>query len=288
MENVLSAVTWRDYLAVTKPRVVLLHLVTACAAMVIAARGLPAIAIFAAVLVGGGLVAGASNVLNCYFDQDIDRIMVRTRNRPLPSGRMSAGQALAFGVVLAFAGVFILDMWTGWAVATLAVGALVYYVLIYTLWLKRQTYWSSIIGSGAGAFPPLIGWVAVTGRVEVTPFILFALIVFWTPPHFWPLAMFHRQDYRRAGLGVIPGRNVASWIMVFACVLILFSFLLMFAADMGIPYLIIASILGAFLLVLSLRLRFKESLQTARHLYVFSIFYLVVLFGVMIVERLVS
>ncbi len=170
----------------------------------------------------------------------------------------------------------------------LAVGALAYYVLVYTLWLKRQTYWSSIIGSGAGAFPPLIGWIAVTGRIEISPFLLFAVIVFWTPPHFWSLAIFRRKDYERANLGVIPARNAARWIAIFSFLLVGVSFLLVQAAHLGILYAVSALLLGSVLLILASQLQLRESSQTARYLYLYSIFYLVALFSAMLVDKLGS
>jgi heme o synthase len=286
MEIRLQIAPWRDYLALTKPRVVLLHLVTASAAMVLAARGLPSITILVSVLIGGGLIAGASNALNCYFDRGIDKMMVRTRNRPLPSGRMNPEQALTFSVVMALAGILILNRFVGWEAMLLAVSALAYYILVYTLWLKQRTYWSSIVGSGAGAFPPIIGWFAVTGRIEIIPILLFALIVFWTPPHFWSLAIFRLQDYELAGLEVIPARNTARWIAIFSFLLVGVSFLLVKSAHLGILYAISALSLGTVILILAMHLQLKESPQTARYLYLYSIFYLVALFCTMLVDKL--
>jgi heme o synthase len=280
--------TWRDYPALAKPRVVALHLVTAAAAMFLAAKGLPSILVLAATLLGGGLVAGASNALNCYLDRDIDKLMARTRNRPLPAGRLSPFQALTFSGILALAGLFILSWFVSWMVAGMAAIALAYYILVYTLWLKRRTFWSSIIGSGVGGFPPLIGWLAVTGRIEITPFILFIIIALWTPSHFWSLAMYRSQDYQLAGLGVIPARNTARWIAVFSVPLVLVSFWLSIPAHMGLLYSISALLLGIVLIILVALLQINKDSQIARLLYWYSIFYLLVLFGAMLADRLIS
>jgi heme o synthase len=278
---------WRDYVALAKPRVVLLHLLTAAAAMFLAAGGMPSLTLMVFTLLGGGLVAGASNVLNCYFDRDIDSLMLRTRGRPLPDGRLSPYQALVFGTIVSVAGVYLLSQMVSWITALLAVGALAYYLLIYTLWLKRKTYWGSIIGSGAGAFPPLIGWIAVTGRVEVTPFLLFSIIALWTPPHFWSLALSRRRDYALAGLGMIPSRNTGRWITVFSLALAAVSILVVRTAGLGGIYLGSAGLLGITLLVMAVRSQLKEDSNRPRQLYWFSIIYLVFLFGAMLIDRLV-
>jgi heme o synthase len=284
----VRSTVWLDYLSLTKPRTVLLHLVTAAAAMFLAAGGLPSIPILISTLAAGSLVAGASNVLNCYFDRDIDRFMARTRNRPLPSRRISSQKSLAFSFILAFSGVFIFSWFVNWLAAVLAVGALAYYILVYTLWLKRRSFWSSIIGSGAGAFPPLIGWIAVTERIEITPFLLFFIIVFWTPAHFWSLGMARRQDYGLANLEVIPRKNTVVWIIVASVVLVAISICLKVIAGLSILYLSTASTLGLFLVIQSVRLQFTQRPEISNHLFLFSIVYLMVLFGIMIIDLVVS
>lgn len=278
---------WRDYPALAKPRVIALHLVTAAAAMFLAAKGLPPIPVLAATLLGGGLVAGASNTLNCYLDRDIDKMMARTRNRPLPAGHLSPSQALTFSGILALAGLLILSWLVSWVVAGMAALALAYYILVYTVWLKRRTFWSSIIGSGVGGFPPLIGWLAVTGRIEITPFILFIIIALWTPSHFWSLAIYRRKDYQLAGLDVIPARNTARWIAVFSIPLVLVSFWLIIPAHLGLLYSISALLLGIVLIILVALLQIKKDSQIARFLYWYSMFYLLMLFGMMLTDRLV-
>ena len=288
IELQIRPTVWRDYLSLTKPRTVLLHLVTAAAAMFLAAKGLPPAPILLITLMGGGLMAGAANVLNCYFDCDIDRQMERTSRRPLPANRVTSQQAFIMGAILAFAGVFMFTRFISWVAAMLALGALAYYILVYTLWLKRRTWWSSLVGSGAGAFPPLIGWIAVTGQFAVIPFFLFAIIVFWTPPHFWSLAIFRRYDYGRAGLEVAPVKNVALWMTGSAFALVAVSISLAAVANLSPLYLSVAVVLGIFMIIQSIRLQFRDDSQTARFLFGYSIFYLVVLCGVMLVDRLIT
>ncbi|MHB8104153.1 MAG: heme o synthase [Dehalococcoidales bacterium] len=275
------------YLSLAKPRAILPHFVTAAAAMFLAAKGAPPVHTLLFTLLGGGCVAAAANTFNSYLDRDIDAMMARTCHRPLPSGYVKPGQALAFGLGMGLAGVLILNMLVNWAAALLAVVALVYYILPYTLWLKRRTYWSAIIGSGIGAIPPLIGWTAVTQRIELTPFLLAAIIIFWTLPHFWTLAAFRRDDYAQAGLDMLPKKGVNGWIISCSSLLVATSLLLVPVAGMGFFYMLIAGILGAGLLYLALRLTRKESLQAARRLYVYSIVYIAVLFGAMIIDRVI-
>jgi len=287
VELVLRKNLVRDYFALTKPKVVLLHMVTTAVAMFLAAKGLPSLPVLAATLSGGFLVAGASNVFNCYFDRDIDRMMARTRHRPLPSGLINPDQACIFGALLGLTGVFILARFVGIFVAALSIAAFIYYVVIYTLWLKRHTVWSTVLGSGAGAFPPLIGWVAVTGGIELTPILLFAIIALWSPPHFWSLAIYRSQDYKTVGLEVIPAGKTRRLIVVFAVLLIAVSLILGRTAGMGWLYLTSAALLGTAFLALAIRLRFGKPLLIARYLYLYSMFYLLILFVTMLVDRLV-
>lgn len=277
--------TFRDYVSLAKPRTVILHLITAAAAMFLAAGGVPSLPLLSFTLAGGGLLAGASNTLNCYFDRDLDSKMERTRNRPLPSGRLSPAVALAFGISAATAGAALLYRFVGVPEALLAIGALVYYVGVYTLWLKRRTRWSAVIGSAAGAVPPLVGWVAVTGKIAVAPFLLFAIIGLWTPPHFWSLAIYRHRDYELAGLDPAPVRTAPSWILVCSLLLVVATLSAGLVAGLGIIYLSTASVLGFVLVLLALRLRVAEDSATARWLYVYSIFYLVAVFAVMIIDR---
>ena len=214
-----------DYLSLLKPRVVLLHLFTAFTAMFIAARGFPEGKTLTLVLLGGGLTAGAANALNCYFDRELDKTMPRTRQRPLPTGRLSPAQALVFALACATVGLSLLA-WLSLTATALAAGAFAFYVLVYTLWLKRSTALSAVLSSGVGAVPPLIGWIAVTGHFAITPFLLFALIALWTPPHFWALALVRGDEYKKAGLSVLPRNKPAIWIKVYAILLLVLSLVL--------------------------------------------------------------
>jgi protoheme IX farnesyltransferase len=246
--------------------------ITAAAAMFLAAKGAPPAATLLFTLLGGGCVAAAANTFNSYLDRDIDALMARTRHRLLPSGRVRPNHALAFGTSIGLIGVLILSGFVNWAAAMLAVVALVYYILPYTLWLKRRTYWSAIIGSGIGAIPPLIGWAAVTHRIELTPFLLSAIIILWTLPHFWTLAIFRRSDYEQAGLRILPEKGVASWIIACSSLLVATTLFLVPAADLGLFYLGTACFLGVGFLYLALRMNHGEPLRTAWHLYGYSIF----------------
>ncbi len=244
-----------DYLSLTKPRVVLLHLITAASAMFLAANGLPPASALLFTLAGGGLMAGAANTLNCYLDRDLDGMMPRTHHRPLPA-------------------------------ATLALGALTGYVLAYTMWLKRRSYWATIVGSAAGATPPLVGWVAMDGRPGLTPLLLFVIIWLWTPPHFWALAIFRRGEYESVGLSVLPPADITRSVTVCTSLLLAATLLLVPAAHLGTIYLSSAVVLGWRFLHMALRLRREESPQLARHLYFYSILYLVLLSGAMAIDRL--
>ena len=230
-------------------------------------------------------MAVAANALNCYFDRDLDSMMPRTRHRPLPAGRLKPGQAVAFGAITGSVGLFILGRLVGLLAAGLALSALVYYILVYTVWLKRNTYWGAVIGSGAGALPPLIGWAAVTGRVETTPLLLFSIIVLWTPPHFWSLAIFRHSDYELAGLRVIPAKHAARWIMVCSFLLVSATLVLMPVAGLGWLYLCVALLLGLGLLIMAVRLP-RGGAPAARRLYFYSILYLVLIFVAMVADRL--
>jgi protoheme IX farnesyltransferase len=276
------------YLNLARPRAIVPHLITAAAAMFLAAGGVPPLSTLLFTLVGGGFVAAAANTGNSYLDRDIDVLMARTRRRPLPSGLVRPNQALAFGAGTGLVGVAVLSGLVGRAAAALAVVALAYYVIPYTLWLKRRTCWSSVIGSAIGAVPPLIGWVAVTGRVDMTPFLLAAIIMLWTLPHFWTLAFFRRDDYARAGLRVLPERGVAFCIMACSLLLVAISLFLVPVAGLGLFYTITACLLGAGFLYLALGMNYREALPAARRLYGYSIFYIAILFLAMIVDRVAA
>jgi protoheme IX farnesyltransferase len=194
----------RAYVALTKPRIVELLLVTTVPAMLLAAGGLPPLGLVLATLVGGSLAAGSANALNCYLDRDIDAVMRRTVSRPLARHAVSARSALVFGVLLGVLAVATMLAFTGWLPALLTVAAILFYVLVYTLGLKRRTPQNIVWGGAAGCMPVLIGWAAVTGSLAWPPVVLFGIVFFWTPPHFWALAMRFREDYARAGVPMLP------------------------------------------------------------------------------------
>ena len=275
-----------DYLEVAKPRGILPHLATAAAGMVLAAEGSPQLSRLAFTLLGGACLAAAANAFNSYLDRDIDALMTRTAHRPLPSRRVSPDHALIFGVGVGIVGVSILSLFVNWPAATLAVVALCYYAA-YTLFLKRRSYWAAVIGSGVGAMPPLIGWVAVTQRIEMTPFILSGIIVLWTLPHFWALATFRRADFERARLRVLPAKGAAVWVIISSSLLVVASLLVALSAQLSFFYLTAAAVLGLGFLTLALGMKGKDPANGARRLYRYSIFYIAVLFVVMIVDGFV-
>jgi protoheme IX farnesyltransferase len=269
-----------DYLSLLKPRVVALHLFTAAVSMFLAAKGFPPVKTLALVLAGGGLTAGAANALNCYFDRDLDRHMERTRNRPLPAGRLSPLRAIMCGLGCGAIGLSLLA-WVSISAAFLAFGAFASYVLLYTLWLKGKGGAGTVLSSGIGAAPPLIGWLAVTGHMAPAPFILFGIIALWTPPHFWALALSRGEEYSRAGLSVLPGSKPLLWTPGYVVLLVSASLALIPAAHLGIIYTAAAVFLGAVYLILCLRSVHRPGVSPARSLYVYSIIYLAALFGAM-------
>jgi protoheme IX farnesyltransferase len=273
------------YFSLARLKAVLPHLVTAAAAMFLAAGGLPPVSTLLFTLLGGGCLAAAANTFNSYLDRDIDALMVRTSRRPLPSGRVGPGQALVFGAGVGLAGIAVLSGLVDRAAALLAVLALLYYVLPYTLWLKRRTYWGAIIGSTIGAFPPLIGWTVITHRIEAAPFLLAAIIILWTLPHFWTLAIYRRHDYARAGLSILPQKGVLAGISAGSLLMVAVSLILAPVAGLGLFYTGVASVTGSVFLYLALRLDRGDAWRAAGRLHSYSIFYIAVLFGAMIIDR---
>jgi heme o synthase len=275
------------YLRVAKPGAILPHLITTTAAMLLAAENTPPVSILIFTLAGGTCVAAAANTFNSLLDRDIDALMIRTRHRPLPSSQMKPDHALIFGIFTGLVGISILSGLVNWATAVLSMLALAYYIIPYTLWLKRRTYWSAIICSGIGAIPPLIGWVAVSPHIGLTPFLLSGIIILWTIPHFWALAIFRLDDYKQAGLIVLPLKGAVYWIIACSILLVADTLMLTTAADLGLFYLGVASFLGVGLLRLALLTNRDNPLRKARNLYRYSILYIAILFGAMIIDRIV-
>jgi protoheme IX farnesyltransferase len=283
--------TLRAYLALTKPRIIELLLVTTLPTMVLAQRGVPSIWLMAAVVLGGSLAAGGANTINMYLDRDIDDLMRRTRHRPLPRHAVEPHRALAFGIVLSVASVGWLTVTVNLLAALLAASAIGFYVFVYTLWLKRTTPQNIVIGGAAGCVPVLVAWAAVTGTLEVPALVLFAIVFYWTPPHFWALALRYRGDYAAASVPMLPvvrGEvETARQIVVYTILLVVVSLLLFPAARMGLIYLVTAVLLGAGFVWYALRvLRDTTDGRAAIRLFRFSISYLTLLFAAVAADSL--
>jgi protoheme IX farnesyltransferase len=281
----------RDMVMLTKPRIILLLLVTTIAPMFVA--GDPSWLLVAVVLVGGYLMAGGANAVNMYLDRDIDTRMSRTRLRPIPGGRMGPRSVLAFGVALATAATFLLARYTNVLTAVLALAGFYFYVFIYTRWLKRSTPQNIVIGGAAGAFPPLVGWAAMTGTIDLTAVYLFLIIFYWTPPHFWALALLKQRDYGRAGIPMAPlvwgERETMRQMIWYNVILIALTLLPVAFGAFGLIYFLSAAVLGAVLLAGVIRVsRAVEWTKPAWRVYKFSLLYLALLFVAMVVDRKVS
>jgi protoheme IX farnesyltransferase len=240
------------YVGLTKPRIIELLLVTTVPAMFLAAGGVPPLTVVLTTMVGGCLAAASANAFNCVLDRDIDERMRRTRRRPLPRHAVGPLGATVFGMILGIAATLWLGYFVNWLSAALALGANAFYIVVYTLWLKRRTPQNIIWGGIAGCFPPLIGWTAVTGSLALAPFVMFLIVFFWTPPHTWALAMRYREDYAAANVPMLPvvrsAPVVARQIMAYAAVTVLVSLLLWPVADTGWFYPAAAVVLGVALL----------------------------------------
>ena len=248
----------RAYIALTKPRVIELLLVTTAPVMVLAQQGIPNLWLVVATLVGGSLSAGSAGAFNCYIDRDIDRVMKRTENRPLVTGELTDGEALKFAWIVGLASIAWLAVTTNILAAALSAAAILFYVVIYTLWLKRRTAQNIIWGGIAGCFPVLIGWAAVTGSLTWAPIVLFGVVFLWTPPHYWPLSMKYRDDYAAVGvpmLSVVRGKSaVGMQVVLYAWATVACSLLLIPIADMGILYTVVAIASGIWFIVEAHRL----------------------------------
>ena len=279
------------YVALTKPRIIELLLVTTVPTMFVAERGVPSVWLMVATMVGGTLAAGGANAVNMVVDRDIDSLMERTMHRPLVRGVMSPRAALTFAVVIEVVAFVWLFATVNFLSAVLAVSATFFYVFVYTLWLKRTTTQNIVIGGAAGAVPVLVGWSAVTNSLAWSPVVLFLLIFFWTPPHFWALAIKYRDDYEAASVPMLPAvvsieetvRKMAFYTVVLVVLTVVFSPV----ADMGAVYLVSALILGAVFGVMVEAVRRRPTERTAMRLFSFSITYLTLLFGAMVVDVLV-
>jgi heme o synthase len=279
---------WKDYISLTKPRVAALLLLTTLVAMILATDEMPSFATVVLTMVGGYLAAGGAGAINCYLDRDLDGRMERTSHRAIPSGRLKPHRALALG--LALGGLSGLVLWFGAhpLAAVLTLLAFAHYVLVYTLWLKRRSSHNVVIGGLAGAVPPLVGWAAVSGELTPVAFLLFAIVFFWTPAHFWALALMRREEYARVGVPMLPvvrGEAVTyRQILVYVGLTVLLTALPVTTGDMGIPYAAAAALLGGTFLYLAIRLVYQAKALKVRRFYFFTLLYLALLFLAMLVD----
>lgn len=277
-----------DLVALTKPRIISLLLVTTIAPMYVA--GQPGVGLALVMLVGGYMIAGGANAVNMYLDSDIDTVMARTRLRPIPGGRMGERSVLAFGIALATAATFLLAWAANVLAAGLALAGFYFYVFVYTHWLKRTTPQNIVIGGAAGAFPPLVGYAAVTGRIDLFAVYLFLIVFFWTPPHFWALALLKQRDYEKAGIPMAPlvwgERKTMNQMVWYTIVLIALTMMPVAFRALGGAYALIAALLDLLLLGGVLRVRAaKDWTAPAWSVYKFSLLYLALLFAAMVVDR---
>jgi protoheme IX farnesyltransferase len=275
----------KAYVALTKPRVVELLLVTTAPVMVLAQGGLPDLWLVLATLIGGALSAGSASAFNCYMDRDIDRLMKRTQKRPLVTGELTDREALVFSWIVGVASIVWLAVFANLLAAALSLAAILVYVFVYTLWLKRRTEQNIIWGGIAGCFPVLIGWAAVTGSLTWAPVILFAVIFLWTPPHYWPLSMKYRDEYQAASvpmLAVVRGRQIVGLqVILYAWATVACSLLLIPVANMGITYTVVAAASGVWFIYESHRLynqAIRHDTVTPMRVFHSSISYLTLVF----------
>ena len=275
-----------DYVELTKPRVQSLLLLTTITTMYVA--GDPSLGLVALTCLGGSLSAGGAGAVNHWFDRDIDAQMARTANRPVPAGRISPNAALVFGLVLAALSFVQLSLTVNVLSASLALAGFLGYVLVYTVWLKRSTPQNIVIGGAAGAVPPLVAWAAVTGALSGTPLYLFAIVFFWTPPHFWSLSLLMKDEYARAGVPMLPvvrgEAETRRQIMLYTVLLYAVSQLPFCAGAFGLTYLVCSVALGAAFIFGAWRLLRRPERRTALRLYLFSLAYLALLFGAMVAD----
>jgi protoheme IX farnesyltransferase len=279
------------YVALTKPRIIELLLVTTVPTMIVAEGGMPSLWLMVATVLGGTFAAGGANAINMYVDRDIDQLMERTRSRPLPAGEVTPRAALTFAIGLEVVAFGFLWATVNLLSAVLAVSACLFYVFVYTLWLKRRSEHNIVIGGAAGAVPVLVGWAAVTDRLDWAPVVLFAVIFYWTPPHFWALAIRYRDDYAAASVPMLPSVRdasvVASRILLYTVLLWGLTVLFAPVAGMGAIYLAAAVVLGAVFTWMAVRLRQDASPKMAMRLFGWSITYITLLFGAMALDQLV-
>jgi heme o synthase len=278
------------YFHLTKPRVIELLLVTTLPAMILAAGEMPPLSLILEVLIGGALAAGGANTINCWIERDRDQIMRRTAHRPLPHGDVNPEGALIFGLALEALAFALLWSTVNLLSAVLAVSAMLFYVFVYTIWLKPRSPQNIVIGGAAGAVPVLVGWAAVTGEVAAPAWILFAIVFFWTPPHFWALSLKYFDDYKAAGIPMLPVAKgipaAVRQIVVYAFVVVVTFTLPLVTDEVGVVYLVTAAVLGALFIGQAIRLARDSTPAQAIRLFTFSNTYLALLFAAVAVDTL--
>ena len=289
--NVADGGAVADYIALLKPRVMSLVVFTAFAGLYLAPGSLhPVIAFCAILCIAVG--AGASGAINMWYDRDIDAVMARTCERPLPAGRLAPGQALGFGVALAAGSVLMMGLMVNWAAAALLAFTIAFYVFIYTVWLKRRTSQNIVIGGAAGAFPPMVGWAAVTGEIALGSIILFTIIFMWTPPHFWSLSLYRRGDYERAGVPMLPvvagDAETRRQILIYTAVLAPLGTAPTLIGMASLYFGVIAAVLGLVYIFLAVAICKYDGEVYPRRAFTYSLIYLAILFAALIVDRAAS
>jgi protoheme IX farnesyltransferase len=281
----VPAAPWRDYVTLTKPRIMSLLLLTGACGMIVGARGFPSPWLFVATMAGLALACGGASALNHVLDRDLDRHMRRTDRRPVAAARVAPTRALEFGLALSALSFVLLASLVNVLAAVLALVGNLFYVFVYTRWLKRSTPQNIVIGGAAGAVPPLVGWAAATGNLTIAALLLFAIVFFWTPPHFWALALLIREDYAEAGVPMLPvvrgERETTKQIALYSAVLVAVTASPFLWGTLGLPYLVAALVLGAIFFAFALGLRREATPHRAALLFHFSLLYLALLFAAM-------
>jgi protoheme IX farnesyltransferase len=280
------------YIALTKPRIIELLLITTVPTQIVAARGMPSGWLIFNTVLGGALAAGGANAINMYVDRDIDKVMERTQGRPLVTGVMTPRAALTFAIAVEVLAFVWLWRWVNLLSAVLGVSACLFYVFIYTLWLKRTSTHNIVIGGAAGAVPVLIGWSSVTNSLDWAPLVLFALMFYWTPPHFWALAIKYKDDYASVDVPMLPSvasmRTTAGRILVYTVILWALSILFSPVAEMGVVYLASAVVLGGAFTAMAVKLWLEPTTKQAMRVFTYSITYITLLFGAMAIDQFVA
>ena len=282
----------KDYTTLTKPKVNLLLVITALSAIFLASDSLPSINVLTAVIVGGTLASGGAGAINHSIDKDIDNTMKRTSKRPVAGERISKSNALLFGIVLNVASFIILAYLTNILAALMAISGTLFYVLIYSIWLKKKTYHNIVIGGAAGCFPPLVGWSAVTGDLSLSAWYLFAIIFFWTPPHFWALAMLMKDDYSKANIPMLPSvvgiKATFKPMTLHTVTLILLTLVMTFVNNkLGYIYFFSCLAIGTYYLFLTFKLYKDYDRQNNLKIYKFSLLYMMLFSVIVIVDSLI-